>query len=114
MLIKGNGHFDQIVKRKDQFENSTSDFNKKIKLIHFFRLQKNTVFTGDEIVAGFAYKIQILDSGKKDLGNFGHINVFFSQRSFAKYEKFCKIEQFVTNQPSTPYFQQHLKKNLVS
>ena len=65
MLIKGNGHFDQIVKKKDQFENSTSDFNKKIKSIHFFKLQKNTEFTGDEIVAGFAYKIQILDSGKK-------------------------------------------------
>ena len=41
--------------------------NEKIKSIHFFRLQKNTVFTGDEIVAGFAYKIQILDSGKEVL-----------------------------------------------
>ena len=65
MLIKGNGHFDQVVKEKDQFENSTSDFNKKSNQSIFSDSKKKAVFTGDEIVAGFAYKIQILDSGKK-------------------------------------------------
>jgi len=42
-------------------------FLTKNQINPFFQTPKNTVFTGDEIVAGFACKIQILDSGKKIL-----------------------------------------------
>ena len=66
MLIKGNGHFDQIVKKKDQFEIQFPILT-KYQINPFFQTPKNTVFTGDEIVAGFACKIQILDSGQKIL-----------------------------------------------
>ena len=61
------------------------------------------MFTGVEIVAGFAYKIQILDSGKKDLGNFGHINVFFTM-IFCKYEKFAKLSNLSPISPALLIF----------
>lgn len=64
MLIKGNGHFDQIVKKKTSSKIQLPILTKN-QINPFFQTPKNTVFTGDEIVAGFACKIQILDSGKK-------------------------------------------------
>ena len=64
MLIKGNGHFDQIAKRKTSSKIQLPILTKN-QINPFFQTPKNTVFTGDEIVAGFACEIQILDSGKK-------------------------------------------------